>query len=72
LCKWYLIARPKEKGGLEVKNLEKMKTNLLVKWWWKLESKNGLWQKLVRGKYLKGRPIACLNLNKEILLVSLS
>jgi hypothetical protein len=33
---------------------------LLVKWWWKLESKEGLWQKLVRAKYLRNRPIACV------------
>jgi hypothetical protein len=50
----------KKKGGLGVKNLEKMNTSLLIKWWWKLESKDGLWQKLVRAKCLKDRPVACI------------
>jgi hypothetical protein len=37
-----------------------MNKSLLVKWWWKLESKDGLWQKLVKAKYVRGRPIACI------------
>jgi hypothetical protein len=59
MVKWDLIARPKEKKDWELK-LEKMNTSLLVKWWWKLESKEGLWQKLVRAKYLRNRHVACV------------
>jgi hypothetical protein len=55
-----VIDRPKEKGGVGVKNLEKMNTSLLLKWWWKLENKDGLWQKLVRAKYLRNRHISCV------------
>jgi hypothetical protein len=43
LVKWDLIARPKEKRGLGIKDLEKMNTSLLIKLWWKLENKEELW-----------------------------
>jgi hypothetical protein len=59
MIKWDLIARSKEKGGLGIK--DKMSKSLLVKWWWKLESKEGLWQKIVQAKYIKGRPISCID-----------
>jgi hypothetical protein len=55
-----LIARPKEKGGIGIKDLDKMIKSLLVKWWWKLESREGLWQKLVRAKYMRDKPVASL------------
>ena len=29
-----------------------MNISLLCKWWWKLEAENGLWQQIVRQKYL--------------------
>jgi hypothetical protein len=32
---------------------------LLVKWWWLLETGEGLWQDIVRIKYIKNTPI-CL------------
>jgi len=35
-----------------------MNISLLCKWWWKLENEDGIWQTLVKAKYLKGRPIA--------------
>jgi hypothetical protein len=38
-------------GGLGIKDLEKMNTSLLIKWWWKLENKEELWKK-IRAKYL--------------------
>jgi hypothetical protein len=41
LVKWCLIARPKNKGGLGVKDLRKMNLSLLCKWWWKLENEVG-------------------------------
>jgi hypothetical protein len=30
-----------------------MNLSLLCKWWWKLEVESGLWQKIVKYKYLK-------------------
>jgi hypothetical protein len=58
MIKWDFITRPKEKGGLGIKDLDKMNKSLLVKLWWKLKSKDGLWQKLVKAKYVKGKPVA--------------
>ena len=31
-----------------------MNLNLLCKWWWKLESEDGLWQTIIRAKYMRG------------------
>ena len=48
---WPVICRPKKKGGLGIHNLEKINVSLLCKWWWNLESKEGMWQDIVRRKY---------------------
>jgi hypothetical protein len=61
--KWAVISKPKEKGGLGVKDLRKMNVNLLCKWWWKVENGEGLWQEIVRKKYnIKG---GIVNLRKK-------
>jgi hypothetical protein len=39
-------------------NLRCMNISLLTKWLWKLESQDGLWQSIVRKKYIKGIPIS--------------
>ena len=38
-------------------DLEKMNVSLLMKWWWKLESHDGLWQQIVRAKYLRNKSV---------------
>jgi hypothetical protein len=30
----------------------------LCKWWWKLETKHGLWQDIVKAKYLRNKSLA--------------
>ena len=35
-----------------------MNQALLAKWLWKLETENGLWQTVIRNKYVKGRCIS--------------
>jgi hypothetical protein len=35
-----------------------MNVSLLCKWWWKLEKENGLWQDLVKAKYLQNKNIS--------------
>jgi hypothetical protein len=40
-----------------------MNVSLLCKWWWILETQQGLWQEIVRAKYVKGVPI-CLIKNR--------
>jgi hypothetical protein len=63
LVKWSKITRPKQKGGLGIKDLRKMNISLLCKWWWKLEHEEGLWQKIVKKKYKIIRGIAQLQKN---------
>ena len=52
LLRWEIINKSKKYGGLGIKNIQKMNISLLCKWWWKLENGDGLWQKLIKGKYL--------------------
>jgi hypothetical protein len=35
-----------------IKDLIKLNVTLLSKWWWKLDHEEGLWQELIRAKYL--------------------
>jgi hypothetical protein len=53
---WGKICRSKKKGGLGIKNLRKLNVRLLCKWWWALENEEGLWQDIVRLKYVKNSP----------------
>jgi hypothetical protein len=55
--KWKWICKPKQKGGLGIKNLLKFNISLMCKWWWKLEHGNGPWQDFMRKKYLKDKGI---------------
>jgi len=57
LGKWVKICRSKKKGGLGIKDLRKMNVSLLAKWWWKLEQEEGLWQDIVKAKYLHNKSI---------------
>jgi hypothetical protein len=34
-----------------------MNISLLCKWWWRLETKDGLWQKIIRYKYLRNKSV---------------
>ena len=58
MVKWKRVCRSKNKGGLGVKDLRKQNISLMVKWWWKLETCDGLWQKIVRAKYLRNKSVA--------------
>jgi hypothetical protein len=57
LIRWEKICKSKKKGGLGIKDLRKMNASLLRKWWWALESGEGLWQEIVKLKYVKQSPI---------------
>ena len=48
--KWSKIFITKKKGGLGIKDLRKLNISLLCKWWWKLETGDGLWQEIVKKK----------------------
>jgi hypothetical protein len=57
MVKWSRVCRSKNKGGLGVKDLRKQNISLLCKWWWKLETQDGLWQTIVKAKYLRRKTI---------------
>jgi hypothetical protein len=48
-----VICKSKKGGGLGIKDIEKMNLSLLCKWWWKLDSGKGLWQDIIRAKYMR-------------------
>ena len=52
LVKWSILCQPKEIGGLGIKNLDIQNRCLLSKWLFKLINEEGIWQSLLRNKYL--------------------
>ena len=57
LVRWETICKSKKKGGLGIKNIRKMNVSLLCKWWWKLENEDGLWQSIVKAKYMSNNQL---------------
>jgi len=53
LVRWEVLCKSKKKGGLGIKGIRKLNVSLLCKWWWKLYTEEGLWQDIVREKYIK-------------------
>jgi hypothetical protein len=39
-------------------DLQKQNISLLCKWWWKLKTRQGLWQDIVKAKYLRNKSVA--------------
>jgi hypothetical protein len=58
--KWVKVTNPKEKGGLGTKDLRKMNTSLLCKWWQKVENVSGIWHDIIQRKYMKSGGISQL------------
>ncbi|WVZ64243.1 hypothetical protein U9M48_013795 [Paspalum notatum var. saurae] len=58
LVKWYLLCQPKEQGGLGVQNLYIQNKCLLSKWLFKLCNEDGMWQSLLRNKYLSNKTLS--------------
>ena len=52
LARWNIVCQPKELGGLGVSNLAIKNTSLLSKWLFKLLNEDGMWQQLLKNKYL--------------------
>jgi len=57
LVKWSLACQPKQQGGLGIQNLEIQNICLLSKWLFKLCNEDGLWQSLLKNKYLTNKTI---------------
>ncbi|WVZ53969.1 hypothetical protein U9M48_004850 [Paspalum notatum var. saurae] len=58
LISWPILCQPKEQGGLGVQNLDIQNKCLLSKWLFKLCNEDGIWQDLLRNKYLKGNSLS--------------
>ena len=58
LAKWNMLCRPKEQGGLGIQDLDVQNKCLLSKWLFKLINEDGVWQRLLRNKYLGTKTIA--------------
>jgi hypothetical protein len=65
LANWNIVCLPKDQGGLGVIDLRCMNFSLLAKWIWRLESTEGLWQQIVRRKYIKGNPLILVDKKQE-------
>lgn len=51
------VCNEKKNGGLGIKDLMLLNISLLCKWWWKLENEEGIWQKLIRKKYMYNKNV---------------
>jgi hypothetical protein len=52
LARWHVVCQPKVLGGLGVSNLAIKNICLLNKWLYKLLNEDGMWQQLLKNKYL--------------------
>jgi len=57
LAKWSILCEPKSIGGLGITNLEVHNVCLLSKWLFKLMNEEGIWQTLLRRKYLSTKTL---------------
>jgi hypothetical protein len=57
MIKWELICKSKKNCGLGIKDLRKLNISLMCKWWWRLEKEEGLWQEIIRYKYMREKSI---------------
>ena len=58
LAKWSVVCRPRDQGGLGIHDLEIKNRALLGKWLFKLLSEEGLWQTLLRRKYVGSKAVS--------------
>jgi hypothetical protein len=52
IAKWSGVCAPKRPRGLGIQDLELKNTALLGKWLFRLLTRDGVWQTLLRGKYV--------------------
>jgi hypothetical protein len=58
LTKWNIICRPKDEGGLGIEVLEIKNKCFLSKWLYKIQNEEGVWQELLRNKYLHSKSLS--------------
>jgi hypothetical protein len=55
LAKWSILCKPRCMGGLGILDLETQNKCLISKWLFKLFNEEGLWQEVLRRKYVKDK-----------------
>jgi hypothetical protein len=55
---WSVVCTPKDQGGLGIQDLQVKNTTLLGKWLFKLLTKNGMWQTLLKRKYIGSKVLS--------------
>ena len=58
LAKWSVVCRPRDQGGLGIHDLEVKNRALLGKWLFKLLTEDGVWQTLLRRKYVGSKAVS--------------
>jgi hypothetical protein len=53
-----VVCTPKEQGGLGIHDLQVKNTALLGKWLFKLLTKDGIWQTLLKQKYVGSKALS--------------
>jgi hypothetical protein len=61
LVKWNVVCRPRDQGGLGIHDLEAKNIALLGKWLYKLLIEDGVWQILLRRKYIGSKALSQIN-----------
>ena len=62
MAKWNVVCRPKDFGGLGIHDLEVKNRVLLGKWLFKLLTEDGVWQTLLRRKYIRSSAVSQISL----------
>lgn len=60
LVAWTKVCKLKEQGGLGILDLDMMNKALLGKWIWKLVNSSGLWQTVLKARYLQSDCVGCV------------
>jgi hypothetical protein len=67
LARWNIICEPKEQGGLDILNIDVQNRCLLSKWLFKLINEEGIWQNMLKRKYLQTQTIIHVQKKPRIL-----
>jgi hypothetical protein len=58
LVKWSVVCKPKDQGGLGIHDLQVKNSALLGKWLFKLLTEDGVWQTILKRKYIGSKPLS--------------
>jgi hypothetical protein len=58
LAKWSILCRPKNQGGLGIHDLDTKNIAFRCKWLFRLLTTDGMWQQILRNKYLHSKPLS--------------